>query len=72
MKTRQNMDLPEYVSGSIGKPDFNSIANRVREMADLLSAHGCEDAASHLVQAYGTLLGRIATTNLSLRVSKSA
>lgn len=69
MKTRQSMDLPEYACGSIGKPDFSSLANRVREMAGLLSAQGCEEAASHLVQAYGALLGRIATGSL---VSKSA
>ena len=69
MKTRQNLDLPDYVSGSIGQPDFSSIANRVREMAGLLSAQGWDDAAGHLVQAYGAILGRIATNNL---VSKSA
>jgi len=63
MKTSQifrDRDLPEYVSGCIGKPDLSSIANRLREMAELLSAHECEEAARHLVEAYGALLGKMA------------
>jgi hypothetical protein len=64
MKTSQilrDRDLPEYVSCSIGKPDLGSIANRVRELAAVLSAQDCEEVAVHLAQAYGTLLGLMAS-----------
>lgn len=56
----RSQDLPEYVSGSIGRPDLSSIANRIREMAALLSAQECDEAAAHLTQAYGSLLGLMA------------
>jgi len=63
MKTNpilRDRDLPEYVSGSIGKPDLDCIANRIRELASYLSAHEYEDVAAHLAEAYGALLGRMA------------
>lgn len=72
MKTKRTHDLPEYVSSSIGKPDLLSLANRVREMAAVLSAHGAEDAAAHLVQAYGTLLAALAARSTSRRMRKPA
>lgn len=57
---QRDRDLPDYVSGCIGKPDLGSIANRVRELAAFLSAQECEEAAGHLVHAYGALLGIMA------------
>lgn len=59
-EVQRDRDLPEYVSGCIGKPDLGSIANRVRELAAFLSAQEHEEAAAHLVQAYGALLGAMA------------
>lgn len=56
----RDRDLPEYVSGSVGKPDLGSIANRIRELATYLSAQDCEDVAAHLADAYGALLGLMA------------
>ncbi len=56
--------LPEYASDSVGKPDLRSIANRIRELAALLAAQECHDAAAHLTQAYGTLLGLISTRRM--------
>ncbi len=58
MDSRLNHDLlPEYVETSVGQPDFGSIANRLRELAALLAAQDCEEAAEHLTRAYGCLLG---------------
>ena len=51
---------PEYVASCVGRPDFGSIANRLKEMAAFVSAQGLTDVAEHLSCAYGTLLARIA------------
>lgn len=65
-------DLPEYVAGSIGKPDLGSIANRLRELAALMSAQECPEVAEHLAQAYGSLLGVMASRRAGVTPAKPA
>ncbi len=68
----RDRDVPEYVIGSIGKPDLDSIANRLRELAALMSAQDCPEVAGHLVQAYGALLGVMAARRAGAAAVKPA
>lgn len=52
---------PDYVAASVGDPDLQSIANRLRDLAALLAAQDLLDVAGHVTEAYGTLLARITT-----------
>ncbi len=55
-----SIDLPAYASDSLGRPDLTSIANRLKEMAVLLSEHGLTEAAEHLARGYGSVLAGLA------------
>ena len=53
---------PEYVTTSIGRVEIGNIANRLRDMAALLAAHGLDEAATCLARACGALLAHGAQT----------
>ena len=53
-----SQSTPEYVTTSIGRVEIGNMANRLRDMAALLAAHGLDEAADYLVKACGSLLAQ--------------
>ncbi len=71
-QTQHQETLPEYVTSSVGHPDFQSIANRLRGIAALLAAQGMDAAAEFATRAYGALLGEMAARASQSALKKSA
>ena len=50
----------DYFSTPSGSSHLNNIGIRLRDVAAVLAEHGLQDAAEHVSQAYGCILGHLA------------